>query len=151
MFYDIALTIIAFHQSSLVTYSSYSDEHGRLNVYILARQSSFIKTLIFKLDQPNLSPNIGSQEAWLSRRVLAILGLMSPEVERFVDCALESLRNEENYDGNMIGGLLSIYSNRNSSSDIETLFQFLATCPGHLTSDIEFLEGFERILLKMPK
>lgn len=153
MFNEIALTIVALQQSSLLAPTPNDpDGNGRLNGYILSKQSTFIKTLTHRLLRPGLTPreNVNTLDGWLILQVLEILEIQSPDIQNFVDLLLRSIKDDEVYQPSTIGTLLSIHANGNLSANIDAIFEILTSHLGDVTSDIKFLEGLERLLAKLP-
>jgi hypothetical protein len=147
MFTDIALTIIALQQNSLVTPTSNNkDGNGRLNGYTVSKESTFVKTLQSKL---KLAKSESTQNLWLILRILVILGLLSPNINYFADSLLQSLKDDKTYEPNMIGSLLSIHANGALFVNTSVILDILVSYPDQLTSDIAFLEGLESLLAKL--
>lgn len=147
MFTDIALTIIALQQSSLlIPTSNNKDGNGRLNGYTVSKESTFIKALQSKL---KLAKSESTQNLWLLLRILVILGLQSPDIDSFADSLLQSLKDDKTYEPYMIGSLLSIHANGDLFANTGVILDILASYPDRLTSDIAFLEGLESLLAKI--
>ena len=152
MFEDIALTIIAFDQNSLLTStaSTQKDSAARLNGYAISSQSQFIQTLISKLLQP--SPElVNTVFPWLTLRTLEELNFQSPEIESFIEGLIQSLIHDKIYEPCIIGVLLLIYANGSQFTNVEEIIEILASYPRRLTSDIGVLEGLERLLQRMSR
>jgi hypothetical protein len=148
MFNDIVLTLISFQQSSLLTPSSdQKDGNGRLNGFRVFKDSIFVKTLMTSLRDTD-SENADSPKTWLNFQILELLGLHTSLGNAFIDeLLLKILRNSNEGNANIIGILLSLCS---VSTNTDEIFELLAPQAEQYASNIVFLEGLEKLVLKTP-
>ena len=148
MFHDIVLTLISFQQSSLLTPSSdRKDGNGRLNRFSVLKDSIFVKTLMTSLRDTD-PENADSPKTWFNFQILELLGLHTSLGNVFIDeLLLKILRNSNEGNPNIIGILLSLCS---VSANTDEIFELLAPQAERYASNIVFLEGLEKLVLRTP-
>ena len=149
MFNDIALVLIAMLQASLIVPTTGNhDRNARINGFVVSKTSSFMKALTTRLFDKQIRYNTDSRELWLCLKVVEILGLSSPELDRLTkELFSQALLDGINPNTNIIGVLLSIIPNQDLSTEISDLLELISSRLELLFSDISVLEGLEKILL----
>jgi hypothetical protein len=149
MFDNIALTLVAMLPSLLIVPTTGNHERkGRINGYVVAKTSSFMKALMARISNQKIRSTADSLEMWLNLKVVEILGLGSSELEKLAtDLLSQAIKDSDNPNASIIGVLLSIISNQDPPTDLNDLLELISSRFEHLASDIGFLEGLEKVLL----
>ena len=149
-FDELALTIISLQQASLLTVGTKSDGIPRLNGYLVAKESIFIKVLESRLLGNDLTD---SRKLWLNLRVILVLGLRTHELAKVLtDVLVSTFTGKTGYNASIAGTLLSIGLNDNSL--IETISELIKLNSSHIKSylsDVTYLEGLEKFLSNSSK
>lgn len=149
-FDEVALTIISLQQASLLTPSSKSDGIPRLNGYLVAKESKFIKHLESRLLDNNFQD---LRELWRNLQLVKVLELRSDNLAKAQDrFFVESLTLESDYRTSLVGTLLSLVPDEKSSvAYFDALMNLNSSQIELYVSDVTFLEGAEALILKFPK
>lgn len=139
----MALTIISLQQVSLLTLHSKSDGIPRLNGYLVARESIFIKILEGRLlGQDFTDP----RKLWLNLRLVVVLGLrIHDPAEVLTGVLVSNLTVKTGYNASIAGTILSIGLDDDSLD--EPMRELINS--SHVesyVSDITYLEGLEKFL-----
>ena len=127
-----------------------SDGIPRLNGYLVAKESIFIKILESRLlGNDSTDP----RKLWLNLRLILVLGLRTQELGKVLtDVLASTFAVKSRYNASIAGTLLSI--GLNDKSLIETTSELIKLNSLHVdsyVSDITYLEGLEKFLSNSSK
>lgn len=149
-FDELALTILSLQQASLLAVGTKSDGIPRLNGYLVAKESIFIKILESRLLSNDFTD---PRKLWLNLRLMLVLGLGTHELVNVVtDLLVSNFTVKSGYNASIAGTLLSIGLNDNSLNEtISELIKLNSLHVDSYVSDITYLEGLEKFLSNSSK
>ena len=127
-----------------------SDGIPRLNGYLVAKESLFIKILESRLLGNDFTD---PRKRWLNLRLVLVLGLRTHELAKVLnDMLVSSFAVKTGYNASIAGTLLSIGLNENRLNEtISELIKLNSLHVDSYVSDITYLEGLERCLSNSSK
>jgi hypothetical protein len=127
-----------------------SDGIPRLNGYLVAKESIFIKVLESRLVGNDFTD---PRKLWLNLRLVLVLGLRTHELAKVSnDVLVSTFAVKTGYNASIAGTLLSIGLNDNNLN--ETISELIKLDSLHVdsyVSDITYLEGLEKFLSNSSK
>jgi hypothetical protein len=146
----LALTIISLQQASLLTVGTKSDGIPRLNGYLLAKESIFIKILESRLLGNDFTD---PRKLWLNLRLVLVLGLRTHKLAKVLnDVLVSTFAVKTGYNASIAGTLLSLgLDDNNLDETISELIKLNSSHGESYVSDITYLEGLEKFLSKPSK